>query len=41
MFLSAYHVDGDPDTLAPAYDRMLRTFPSEVHALRTPAGVTR
>lgn len=26
QFFSAYHIDGDPDTLATAYDRLMESF---------------
>jgi hypothetical protein len=29
MYLSAYHFDGDPTALLPAYDRMREGFPPE------------
>ena len=29
MFLGAYHFDGDPDELVPAYERLMAGFPVE------------
>jgi hypothetical protein len=44
MFLSAYHFDGDPTRLLPAYDVMRQGFPPhtfELHAcVVTGAGIT-
>jgi hypothetical protein len=44
MFLSAYHFDGDPTTLLPAYDRMQEGFPPgmfDLHAcVVTASGIT-
>jgi hypothetical protein len=44
MFLSAYHFDGDPTVLVPAYDRLMSGFPPdavELHAcVVTEHGIT-
>ncbi|GAA4848802.1 hypothetical protein ACFQ34_17840 [Pseudonocardia benzenivorans] len=44
MFLSAYHFDGDPTTLVPAYDRMQEGFPPDMFDLHacvvTGSGIT-
>ncbi|MGI5125903.1 hypothetical protein ACQEVB_03710 [Pseudonocardia sp. CA-107938] len=44
MFLSAYHFDGDPMTLVPAYDRMREGFPPDMFDLHacvvTGSGIT-
>ena len=29
MFLGAYHFDGDPDVLVPAYERLMAGFPAD------------
>lgn len=35
MFLRAYHFDGDPADLVPAYERFNALFPAEVFTLHT------
>jgi hypothetical protein len=44
MFLSAYHFDGDPVTLVPAYDVFASTFPPDAFTLHvcvvTAIGIT-
>jgi hypothetical protein len=41
MFLSAYHFDGDPGALVPAYDAFARTFPPEALELHACVVTTR
>jgi hypothetical protein len=44
MFLGAYHFDGEPRTLIPAYDRLMEQFPVEASLLHVcvlvEAGIT-
>lgn len=44
LFLAAYHFDGDPRDLLPAYDRLMAGFPPEMTALHVcverPGGIS-